>query len=269
MAALAASTDLAARIMFMECRLAGSRRVDLSFDISADAYRRAWPDRIWNGPDASHVGIEYDLDEFGGEPAVFHPIGCSVAAAPDLAPALRHLADPAAVAAAMAYLETQPRSARIDYVAAMPSRPGQPLRVNLSSTALRQRPDEEAPDVVMALARRADHTAIALDFNEDGLLPRWGIELFLRPQAGIAAWSALFDDIVSADLAEPSRVAAAMAWPGRRACAAAPPIGAFLGLSLADWRDFSHVKLVVDGKMLSAKLYLACARRWLPAVAGV
>ena len=39
-------------------------------------------------------------------------------------------------------------------------------------------------------------------------------------------------------------------------------IGRFLGLELCDWRALSHLKLVIDGDALAAKIYLIWGPRW-------
>lgn len=266
-AAFLQQAPLAANILYLECRLDGGERVDVSFDVPRAEHRRLVPHDGWDGPDAGHVGLEYDLDDAGGDalPATFWPLYRPAQELAALATQLKGLADATAVQAALAHVAAQPAQARVDYVAAMPARQPRPLRLNLSHVPLQRCSGEPVPAVIAQAARHAQHCTLALDFGAQGLLPRWGVELFLAPDADPVLWHPLFDTLAACALAQRGKLQALLHWPGRRRRDDTPAFGSFLGLGRFDARTLSHVKLVVDADgTVAAKAYLAAMRGWQP-----
>lgn len=262
-AALTQSFPAPARCACLECPLDGSSGVDLSFEVAAERFAACFPHApCWPGLKAADpVFLEYDLSGAASNiPAAFWPLGIPVTERERLREPLNVLANPPVSEAALTFLASLAPETRIDYLAVMGSRPGRPVRLNLSGV----NPPTASPALpITALMAAADHCVYAFDLDANGPRPRWGVELFIRNDAdGAAKWRGLFERLVALQLAKADRLAAACAWPGIAPDPEQPMIGRFLGLELCDWRALSHLKLVIDGDALAAKIYLIWGPRW-------
>lgn len=251
------------RCACLECPLDGPGGIDLSFEVSAERFAACfphvpcWPELKADDP----VFLEYDLSGAASNiPAAFWPLGVALAEREGLREPLNALADPPVSEAVLAFLAPLATEARIDYLAVMSSRPGCPVRLNLSGV----NPPAALPALPIAeLIAAADHCVYAFDLDANGPRPRWGVELFMRNDAaGADKWRGLFERLVALGLAKAERLAATAAWPDIAPCLEQPIIGRFLGLDLCAWRAISHVKLVIDGDALAAKIYLIWGPRW-------
>ncbi len=262
-AALTQSFPAPVRCACLECPLDGSSSVDLSFEVSAERFAACFP-HVPCWPElqtADPVFLEYDLSGAASNvPAAFWPLGVAVAERERLREPLNALANPPVSEAALAFLASLAPETRINYLAVMSSRPGRPVRLNLSGV----NPPAVPPALpITALIAAADHCVYAFDLDANGIRPRWGVELFLRNDAdGAAKWRGLFERLVALGLAKTERLAATSAWPAMTPRLEQPMIGRFLGLELCDWRAISHLKLVIDGEAVTAKIYLIWGPRW-------
>jgi hypothetical protein len=197
-------------------------------------------------------GIEIDCaTDIPSTPAIFRSVGVENDAAAiasqlsSIAPATRTL------------LERLQCSFVIAYVAAMPSRPGNPLRVNLSL-----REGDVTLLGVHAAALHAEyapfvsHTVLAVDILDGTILPRLGLECY--------GGDALLPSLVAQNLCTETEAEALRVWPGRNTWPHDVPmpesharLAALLGHATV-WRTVNHYKIVDEpGAPRQAKAYLS------------
>lgn len=163
---------------------------------------------------------------------------------------------------------------QIGYVAAMPGREGHPVRLNIGGPSRAQlalpgvaAARSEAVDAVLAAS---DSLVTCVDVREDGIGPRWGVELVTRRGAGMLSRTrTLLQRLCASGLLSEQASIALLGWNGGHALPAAACVArrALVGEPgmLYAWRTINHLKLVFEpGRPVGLKAYLGFGRRWIP-----
>jgi len=163
---------------------------------------------------------------------------------------------------------------QIGYVAAMPGRQGHPVRLNIGgpSAAHLALPGVAAirSTAMDAVFAASDNLVTCIDVRDDGIGPRWGLELVTRRGAGMLSRTrVLLQRLCATGLLSEPASAALQGWSGGQALPGTS-YGAQRALAgepgtLYAWRTINHLKLVIEpGRPVGLKAYLGFGRRWIP-----